>query len=49
MKGKRRIGLVLLLAAVLVLLALGALRWREQFRAAPTDRALGPSAAGAAR
>lgn len=48
MKGKRRKGLILLLVALLVLLVLGALRWREQFHAAPADGALGP-AAGALR
>ena len=48
MRGRRRIGLILLLVALLVLLVLGALRWREQFRAAPADGALGP-ATGAAR
>ena len=48
MRGRRRIGLILLLVALLVLLVLGALRWREQFRGASADGALGP-AAGAAR
>lgn len=44
MKGKRRLGLILLLVALLVLLVLGALRWRAQFRSAPADGALGPAA-----
>lgn len=43
-KGKRRRGLILLLVALLVLLVLGALRWRQQFRAAPADEALNPAA-----
>lgn len=43
-KGKRRRGLILLLVALLVLLVLGALRWRQQFRAAPADQALSPAA-----
>ncbi|UGB37093.1 hypothetical protein [Frateuria soli] len=46
-KGKRRRGLILLLVALLVLLVLGALRWREQFRAPPADHALGPAGAAA--
>ncbi|MEI7037729.1 hypothetical protein [Fulvimonas yonginensis] len=46
MKGRRRrFGLILLLVAVLVLLVLGALRWRQQFRAAPADEALRPATA----
>ncbi|HEV2621998.1 MAG TPA: hypothetical protein VGU65_07915 [Frateuria sp.] len=50
MKGKRRLGLILLLVALLVLLVLGALRWRQQFRtAAPPDGALGPAAGAPAR
>lgn len=49
MKGKRRLGLILLLVALLVLLVLGALRWREQFRAAPADQALGPAASAPTR
>jgi hypothetical protein len=49
MKGKRRLGLILLLAALLALLVLGALRWRQQFRAAPADPALSPSADAPAR
>jgi hypothetical protein len=48
-KGKRRRGLILLLVALLVLLVLGALRWRQQFRAAPTDEALNPAAGAPAR
>jgi hypothetical protein len=48
-KGKRRRGLVLLLAALLVLLVLGALRWRQQFRAAPPDDRLSPAADASAR
>jgi len=48
-KGKRRRGLILLLVALLVLLVLGALRWRHQFRAAPTDEALNPAAGVSAR
>jgi hypothetical protein len=43
-KGRRRRGLILLLVALLVLLVLGALRWRHQFRAAPADEALEPAA-----
>jgi uncharacterized membrane protein YidH (DUF202 family) len=42
--GKRRRGLVLLLVALVVLLVLGALRWRQQFHAAPADESLGPAA-----
>lgn len=42
-KGKRRAALVLLLAALLVLLVLGALRWRQSFRAAPADGVPGPT------
>jgi hypothetical protein len=49
MKGKRRLGLILLLVALLVLLVLGALRWRQQFRSAPPDGALGPAAGTPAR
>jgi hypothetical protein len=49
MKGKRRLGLILLLVALLVLLVLGALRWRQQFRSAPPDGALGPAAGARAR
>jgi hypothetical protein len=49
MKGKRRLGLILLLVALLALLVLGALRWREQFRAAPADQALRPAAQAPAR
>ncbi|WP_175483787.1 hypothetical protein [Frateuria terrea] len=48
-KGKRRRGLILLLVALLVLLVLGALRWRHQFRSAPTDQALNPAAGAPAR
>lgn len=48
-KGKRRRGLILLLVALLVLLVLGALRWREQFRAAPADPALDPAAGASVR
>jgi hypothetical protein len=48
-KGKRRRGLILLLVALLVLLVLGALRWRQQFRAAPTDPALNPATGASAR
>jgi hypothetical protein len=44
MKGKRRLGLVLLLVGLLALLVLGALRWRGQFRAAPADQSLSPAA-----
>lgn len=44
MKGKRRLALILLMVALLVLLVLGAMRWREQFRAAPADEALRPAA-----
>ena len=43
MKGKRRLGLILLLVALLALLVVGAMRWREQFRAAPADQALRPA------
>lgn len=43
-KPRRRLGLILLLVALLVLLVLGALRWRQQFRAAPADQALSPAA-----
>ncbi|HEV2539731.1 MAG TPA: hypothetical protein VGU03_08480 [Frateuria sp.] len=47
MRGKRRLGLILLLVALLVL---GALRWRQQFRtASPPDGALGPAAGAPAR
>lgn len=49
MKGKRRLGLILLLVALLALLVLGALRWRDQFRAAPADQALRPAPATRAR
>lgn len=50
MRGKRRLGLILLLVALLVLLVLGALRWRQQFRtASPPDGALGPAAGAPAR
>ena len=49
MKGRRRIGLILLLVALLVLLVLGALRWWQQFRAAPADESLGPAAGARAR
>lgn len=47
MKGKRRRGLILLLVALLVLLVLGALRWRQQFRAAPADGGFSPAGAPA--
>lgn len=47
--GKRRRGLVLLLLALVLLLVLGALRWRQQFRAAPADETLGPPAGASAR
>jgi len=49
MKGKRRLGLILLLVALLALLVVGAMRWREQFRAAPADQALRPAAQTPAR
>ncbi|MGN2245054.1 hypothetical protein ACFWZ3_00035 [Frateuria sp. GZRR35] len=48
-KPKRRLGLILLLVALLVLLVLGALRWRQQFRAAPADQALSPAATAPTR
>lgn len=48
-KGKRRRGLILLLVALLVLLVLGALRWRHQFRDAPADQGLSPAADAPAR
>lgn len=49
MNGKRRMGLILLMVATLVLLVLGALRWREQFSAAPVGEAPGPAAGASAR
>ncbi|MGN2243744.1 hypothetical protein ACFWZU_09580 [Frateuria sp. GZRR33] len=48
-KPRRRLGLMLLLVGLLVLLVLGALRWRQQFRAAPADQALSPAASGPTR
>ncbi|HET6807059.1 MAG TPA: hypothetical protein VFH59_16610 [Frateuria sp.] len=48
-KRARRWGLILLLVALLVLLVLGALRWRQQFRAAPTDEGLSPAASAPIR
>ena len=48
-KGKRRRGLILLLVATLVLLVLGALRWRHQFIAEPADEAPSPAAGAPAR
>lgn len=50
MKGKRRTGLILLMVAMLVLLVLGALRWRQQFSPMPADEAApNPAAAASAR
>jgi hypothetical protein len=49
MKGKRRLGLILLLVALLVMLVLGALRWRQQFRTAPADPGLSPAASAPMR
>jgi hypothetical protein len=49
MKGRRRLGLILLLVALLVLLVLGALRWRQQLHTVPADGALGPAADAPAR
>lgn len=49
MNGKRRIGLILLMVAMLVLLVLGALRWRQQFSDAPADEALKPAAGAPVR
>jgi hypothetical protein len=49
MKGKRRTGLILLMVAMLVLLVLGALRWRQQFSPMPADEAPNPAAAASAR
>jgi len=49
MKGKRRLGLILLLVATLVLLVLGALRWRQQFQPAPPDPGLSPAASAPMR
>lgn len=48
-KGKRRRGLILLLVALVVLLVLGALRWRQQFRAAPADEGSSPAASAPVR